>query len=544
MAIQVSGTQVIGNSRELTNIASVDATTAASIQAAGVGGASGEQNFVAAEAITAGNVLGLNSVGKVANRGVILGANTQTYNNNQNEKVFYGTWDPDNEFFIYGIGYYGDSSTRRIGYVVGQVNSDKSISAASARLTTPGNYSKNLGMAYDTNANKVVAYLFDNGSNTAKVVVGTVNSNKTISWGSLTSTPFGAEAYYCMGMCFDPSTNKCVFVGSSGPYTFDVRACVGTVSGTSISFGSVTAAGGSNAAQNERVAIHVPGANKNVVLWQEARNNKFNIIARSTTISGTSLSFGSEGVITPTGNFEQDGMAVVADPTSGSSKFLVVNWDSNLGTMYAIVGTLSGTSITFGTPYALFQTSDFEVTGETSTSVKGKSASLALVPNTNSIVLGIQVFSSQFRRIFTQPLTISGTTVVPGPRTEMVKTTDDAASMDQVRAFLLPDYAQNYNVMSTAVAGAVYRTTSSRSFQGLPAQFIGIAAENISSGATGAVTVLGGVNTSLSGLDVGVTYGLKKSSADLVAISDADERVGRAVSATSLYIDKGFGETN
>ncbi len=38
MAIQVSGTQVIGNSRELTNIASVDATTAAAIGAAGVGG--------------------------------------------------------------------------------------------------------------------------------------------------------------------------------------------------------------------------------------------------------------------------------------------------------------------------------------------------------------------------------------------------------------------------------------------------------------------------------------------------------------------------
>ena len=38
MAIQVSGTQVISNSRGLTNIASVDATTAASITAAGVGG--------------------------------------------------------------------------------------------------------------------------------------------------------------------------------------------------------------------------------------------------------------------------------------------------------------------------------------------------------------------------------------------------------------------------------------------------------------------------------------------------------------------------
>ena len=38
MAIQVSGTEVISNARALNNIASVDATTAASISAAGVGG--------------------------------------------------------------------------------------------------------------------------------------------------------------------------------------------------------------------------------------------------------------------------------------------------------------------------------------------------------------------------------------------------------------------------------------------------------------------------------------------------------------------------
>ena len=40
MAIQVSGTEVISNSRALNNIASVDATTAAAIGSAGVGGAS------------------------------------------------------------------------------------------------------------------------------------------------------------------------------------------------------------------------------------------------------------------------------------------------------------------------------------------------------------------------------------------------------------------------------------------------------------------------------------------------------------------------
>lgn len=40
MAIQVNGTEVVSNSRALNNIASVDATTAASITAAGVGGPS------------------------------------------------------------------------------------------------------------------------------------------------------------------------------------------------------------------------------------------------------------------------------------------------------------------------------------------------------------------------------------------------------------------------------------------------------------------------------------------------------------------------
>lgn len=41
MAIQVNGTEVISNSRALNNIASVDATTAASMTAAGVGGEPG-----------------------------------------------------------------------------------------------------------------------------------------------------------------------------------------------------------------------------------------------------------------------------------------------------------------------------------------------------------------------------------------------------------------------------------------------------------------------------------------------------------------------
>ena len=64
MAIQVNGTTVINNSRALTNITSVDATTAAAIGNAGVGGG-GSIELVADGSISAGDPVGITSTGKV-----------------------------------------------------------------------------------------------------------------------------------------------------------------------------------------------------------------------------------------------------------------------------------------------------------------------------------------------------------------------------------------------------------------------------------------------------------------------------------------------
>ncbi len=546
MAIQVNGTQVIGNSRELTNIASVDATTAAAIGAAGVGGASGEQEFTADEALTAGDVLGLNASGNVVKRGAFLGPNAQTYNDAGNNRNFYGTWDPDNEFFLYGIGYWGSGGGRKIGYVVGQVNADDTLSVAGAQYTTPSDYTTNLGMCYDTNANKAVAYMFDWGypsQSRPRAVVITVNSDKSLSFGSLTNLPFGYEAYFSRGVCFDPSTNKCLFVGSNGPYTYDVRACVGTVSGTSISFGSVAVAGGSSTAQNDRLAIHVPGANKNVVLYLDTRSSKFHIVARPATISGTSVSFGSEGSLAPSNNHQQESLCAVADPTSGSSKFLAVAMDGE--ELCGYVGTLSGTSVSFGSRVVLAKYADFVFPGETSVYLQGGTASLSPIPNSNDILVAFHVTSSGARRIFTKKLTISGTNILVGSAEERIKTGPSTQDLTNSRAFILPDYKENKIVMTTAIDKDGLRTTSSRAMEGIPPKFVGIAAENISSGSSGKVTVVGGVNTSVSGLTAGSAYGLSTTSGDLQVYSpDVPGRVGRATSATSLYIDNGFNENN
>ena len=70
--LQVNSTDVITNARQLSNIASIDATTAAAITAGGVGGG-GSTDFVATGSITAGNLVGLTSTGTVKVVPALLG---------------------------------------------------------------------------------------------------------------------------------------------------------------------------------------------------------------------------------------------------------------------------------------------------------------------------------------------------------------------------------------------------------------------------------------------------------------------------------------
>ena len=66
MAIKVGGTEVVDNSRQLKNIASVDATTVAALGSAGVGGGGGVVSMQASGGnVSAGDVVALNSDGTV-----------------------------------------------------------------------------------------------------------------------------------------------------------------------------------------------------------------------------------------------------------------------------------------------------------------------------------------------------------------------------------------------------------------------------------------------------------------------------------------------
>ncbi len=126
-----------------------------------------------------------------------------------------------------------------------------------------------------------------------------------------------------------------------------MKSIVGTVSGTSISFGSV--ANVSTAGTAASAATFDTNSNKVVVAFTDSNNSGYGT-ARVGTVSGTSISFGTAVVFTSAeANFEADSITF-----DNSNNRVVIAYTLSSGTNRgnAIVGTVSGTDISFGTQVA------------------------------------------------------------------------------------------------------------------------------------------------------------------------------------------------
>jgi hypothetical protein len=138
---------------------------------------------------------------------------------------------------------------------------------------------------FDSSNNKVVIPYYDGGnSNYGTAIVGTV-SGTSISFG--TATVFKAATTFSFGIAFDSSENKIVIAyKTSSPYT--LSAVVGTVSGTSISYGSEANIGSYDT--NSVSVTYDSSANK-IVVFYNADGTSYAGYASVGAISGTSISF-------------------------------------------------------------------------------------------------------------------------------------------------------------------------------------------------------------------------------------------------------------
>jgi hypothetical protein len=193
------------------------------------------------------------------------------------------------------------------------------------------------GIAFDSNSNKVVISFRDAGnSNYGTAIVGTVDGT-SISFGS--PVVFSSANSYYMGATFDSSNNKVVIVYSTGT----MKAIVGTVSSTSISFGTAVQFD-SGSTQKAAAATFDSNAGKVVIAWQDSGDgSKGHAIVG--TVSSTAISFGNEVT------FEAGDTYYPAATFDSNSNKVVIAYGDGGNSYYgtAIVGTVSGTAISFGT---------------------------------------------------------------------------------------------------------------------------------------------------------------------------------------------------
>jgi len=398
MAIKIAGTEVISDSRGLNNIASVDATTVAALGTAGVGGGGGSFDMTATGSITAGKVVALNSNGTVST--VVNQAGdpatplSQATNSAIKQLNLFPSHGVDNARQRVLVAYIDQNNSNHGTAVCGQIESNGSITwgtplvwyssaqvdcnmsvvyhennntyyifhknpstgePAVARIantlgttislqnyyTNPGNHggcsSEGYAGVYDPDQQRVVFVWYSTGASDG--IVGTFDTSFSAST-IFTSNDWSPYA----DMTYDTTNNKCVHLRQYNNIS-DARALVITVGASSVSVGSEVSTG-AQGGEMPRCTFD-PDSGK-VILVGAYPGQATKTYYGMGTVSGTSSSW-TNGVVNSTGM--SDGSTAPYDITydTGADK-LVMSYrkDSNSAAVYMRIGTISGSSLTFG----------------------------------------------------------------------------------------------------------------------------------------------------------------------------------------------------
>lgn len=199
------------------------------------------------------------------------------------------------------------------------------------------------GIAYDTSNDRIVVAYCDRGnSEHGTACVGSI-SGTTITWG--TPVVFNSVSSEHVDVAFDTNSGKVVIGFKDSSVSNRCHAIVGTVSGTSISFGTKVAVEPNNDNCTRIKVTYDSNAQKVVFTWRAYGTGRQGYGQSAVgTVSGTSISFGSVTTF-HAGNCQQLDACFVP----GDNKIVIAFKDnSDSGKGKAIVGTVSGTSISYG----------------------------------------------------------------------------------------------------------------------------------------------------------------------------------------------------
>ena len=232
---------------------------------------------------------------------------------------------------------------------VKQVAQTSISSAGGTPVEFQSDESSNISTTFDSNANKIVmSFINQDGSNDGTSRVGTINaSDNSVSFGTAAEYTTNYGTY--VASAFDSNSNKVVVAYRDHSNSSYGTAAVGTVSGTNISFGTPVVF--ESAGTAEICVVFDNNSNKIVIVYYDEGNSSYGTAVVG-TVSGTGISFGTPAV------WETGGPNWLAATFDSNSNKVVISYNlaigapSYAGQGTAIVGTVSGTGISFGSSAA------------------------------------------------------------------------------------------------------------------------------------------------------------------------------------------------
>ncbi|RLC53995.1 MAG: hypothetical protein DRH79_02000 [Candidatus Cloacimonadota bacterium] len=192
----------------------------------------------------------------------------------------------------------------------------------------------------------VVAYRDDGNSFYGTAIVGTVSGN-TISYGAEYIFNTATSTTYISSTSLDATHFVVAYRDSGNPSTG--KAIVGTVSGSTISFGTGYVFNNSDSSDISATSLD---ATHFVVAYRDYGSISYGT-AIVGTVSGSTISYGAEYV------FEYNSSSDIS-ATSLDATHFVVSYLAGYGT--AIVGTVSGSTISYGVEYIFTTGSNYDFT--------------------------------------------------------------------------------------------------------------------------------------------------------------------------------------
>ena len=403
------------------------------------------------------------------------------------------------------------TNTPLMKYVVGTV-SGSSISFSSP-ATAMSSDNQQLASVFDSANNRIVV-VFRNGNDSSHgyAIVGSL-SGTTVSWGS--ATEFSNNIVAEMGVAFDSTANKVVISYRNYGNSSYGTSVIGTISGTSISFGSPVVF--QSYATNHISTTFDSNSNKVVISYRDNSSLGYGEAVVG-TVSGTGISFGSPTVFSTQ---TTGGISETATAFDSNANKVVVAWqdgtDGNKGA--AVVGSVSGTNISFGGKvfFELGSTTYIEAVFNTSA---------------NKIVIAYRDTSnSSYGTIVSGA--VSGTSI-----TFETPTVFNAGSSGYIGMCF--DSNANKSVVAYTDAGnggdgtAITFTSSSTNITA--ENFIGFANGAASDTGTARVQIGSGINTAQSSLTAGQQYFVQTDGTIGLTAADPSVIAGTAISATEIIV--------